>query len=91
MTSSYAGCGCTALTPSYGRPSFIPSHTRSFGADEETKGMSDRARYTGIGATLLVLAGMVYFFNEAEKDMRRSTPRKAIPTYNVPRASTSRR
>jgi hypothetical protein len=52
--------------------------------------MSDRARYTTIGATLLVLAGMVYFFNEAEKEMRRSTPKKPIPTRNVPRSRPPR-
>ena len=89
MTSTYAGCGCTALTPSYGKPTFVPSHPHGYGAEED-KGMSDRARYTTIGATLLVLAGMVYFFNEAEKEMRRSTPRKPIPTRNVPRSRPSR-
>ena len=90
MTSTYAGCGCTSMTSSYAGPSFVPSCARSFGAEDD-KGMSDRARYTGIGATLLVLFGMVYYFNEAEKEMRRSTPRKPIPTYTAPRAGASRK
>jgi hypothetical protein len=90
MTSNYAGCGCTALTPSYAGPMFAQSRPRGYGVEDD-KGLSDRARYTGIGATLFVLAGMVYFFNEAEKEMRRSTPRKPIPTYNVPRAGASRK
>lgn len=90
MTSTYAGCGCTARTPSYAGPMFAPSRPRGYGVEDD-KGMSDRARYTSIGATLLVLFGMVYYFNEAEKEMRRSTPRKAIPTYNAPRAGASRK
>ena len=78
------------MTSTYGRPTFVPSRPHGYGAEED-KGMSDRARYTSIGATLLVLFGMVYYFNEAEKEMRRSTPRKAIPTYNAPRAGASRK
>jgi hypothetical protein len=53
--------------------------------------MSDRARYTSVGVTLLVLVGLVYYLNDAETEMRRSTPRKPIPTYNVPRQGASRR
>ena len=90
MTATYAGCGCTSMTSSYAGPSFVPSRTRGYGVEDD-KGMSDRARYTSIGATLLVLFGMVYYFNEAEKEMRRSTPRKTIPTYNAPRAGASRK
>jgi hypothetical protein len=89
MTSNYAGCGCTSMT-SYAGPSFVPARARSFGA-EETKGMSDRARYTSVGVTLLVLVGVVYYLNDAETEMRRSTPRKPIPTHNVPRQGASRR
>lgn len=77
------------MTSTHSGPTFVPSRPHGYGAEED-KGMSDRARYTTIGATLLVLAGMVYFFNEAEKEMRRSTPRKPIPTRNVPRSRPPR-
>jgi hypothetical protein len=79
--NNYAGCGCTSLAD-YAGPRFVPARPQGYGTEA---GISDRARYTGIGATLLVLAGMVYFFNEAEKDMLRRTPRKSIPATTVPR------
>ena len=87
MTSSYAGCGCTALTPSYAGPSFVPSHARGFGAEGAKEEMSDRARYIGMGLCVV----FIYLVHKASGGFAPppvyKTPRSTAPPrqYYLPR------
>jgi len=89
MTSSYAGCGCTAMTPSYAGPSFVPSHARSFGAEGVKDGAGDRPRYGLAVASVLTIFALGWGLNALEQSASRSRPKK-IPTRNVPRSRPSR-
>jgi hypothetical protein len=88
MTSSYAGCGCTALTPSYAGPSFVPSRPRSFGAEGEKDGEGDRPRYGLAVVSILSLFALGWALNALEQSGPRAA--KSIPTRNVPRSRPSR-
>jgi hypothetical protein len=78
--SNYAGCGCTALTSSYGKPSFVPSRPRGFGVEDVEKkpdGLTDTQRYVGIGLCFLFI-GLVHVAAGGF-----SPP----PAYRVPRST----
>jgi len=90
MTSSYAGCGCTALTPSYGRPSFVPSRPRGFGAEGAKDDTEERPRYGLAVVSVLAIFALGWGLNTLEKEHARSMPKKAIPTRNAPRSRPSR-
>jgi hypothetical protein len=75
--SNYAGCGCTALTPSYAGPSFVPSRPGGYGV-EKPGGLTDTQRYVGIGLCFV----FIYFVHKAAGGF---TP---PPTYKPPRSTT---
>ena len=85
MPSTYAGCGCTALTPAYGRPTFVPSNPRGYG---ESGQKSERT--TGEKA-LIILGGLaaIYTIHRLAGGFTPppayKTPRRAVTSeYYVP-------
>lgn len=81
MTSNYAGCGCTALTPAYGRPTFVPANPRGYGENEQK---SERTT----GEKALILLG---FFSFIYAIHRASGGFNPPPAYKTPRGTVKPR
>jgi len=55
--SNYAGCGCTALTPSYAGPSFVPSRPGGYGVEKP-----DQDERTGGEKALIIVLGLLALY-----------------------------
>ena len=88
MPSTYAGCGCTALTPAYGRPTFVPSNPRGYGAEDDkpSSGPNKVLLFLGGFAFLYALHKSLGGFDAPPPTQHRSTPISVAPRkYRLPR------